>query len=105
MPDHTVTLVSEGGVDSRHVTATLSASGELVIAGVDAGPLVELVFGDGDYEFWFTVSAELLPVFMERVGVTEPAELLDSLVANWSGERFGALQEVLGDVGARFFSY
>lgn len=105
MSDHTVTLVSEGGVDSRRVTASLRATGELVIAGVDAGPLVEQVFGDGDYEFWYTVSADLLPEFMERVGVTEPAQLLDSLVANWSGDRFGALQEALRDVGAHFFSY
>lgn len=103
--DRRITLVNQGGPDRRRVTASLSADGVLVIAGVDSGPLVEQIFGDDDYEFWYTVDADSLPRFMDRLGVAERDRLLDALVADWSGERFSALQEVLRAVGATFHSF
>lgn len=105
MKERTVTLVNESGTNSRRVTATLRSTGELEIAGVDSGPLVEQVFGDSDYEFWFTLASAAVPLLAERVGAADVARLLDVLAATWSGEKFSELEELLRELGASFRSY
>ncbi|MFM7253168.1 MAG: hypothetical protein ACKO27_08915 [Ilumatobacteraceae bacterium] len=104
MEERTVTLVNESGPNSRLVTATLQATGQLVISAIDTGPLVEQFHGDSDYEFWFTLAKDAVPALVEKVGAENVAQLLDVLATTWSGERFPDLEELLRDLGASFHS-
>ena len=100
-----VVLVSERGENSRHVEASMTDAG-LVISGQDMGPLVELIFKDDDYEFWYTVPTDQLSEFARRIGA-EPDTILQILKANWSGARFKDLEEILSDptMRVKFHSY
>jgi hypothetical protein len=100
-----VILVSERGANSRRVTASMSDNG-LVISGQDMGPLVEMIFNDDDYEFWYTVPTDQLSEFARRIGA-KPDTILQTLKAKWSGARFEDLEEILRDptMKVRFDSY
>ena len=57
---------------TRYLDATLTAEGELVIAGQDLGPGVEQVFGEGliEYEYALTVAAADVPALAAALGAT-----------------------------------
>ena len=56
---HPVTLIKrETDEIEISLTAEVDSKGELVLSGQDLGPRVEELWGDLDYEYWTTVSAD-----------------------------------------------
>lgn len=53
-----VRLYEDRGETSRHVDAEIAEDGSLVLFCQDVGQAPEEWWGDTDYEFWMTVSAE-----------------------------------------------
>lgn len=100
-----VILLREGGENSRIVRASIDESG-LVIEGHDMGPLVEQIFGDSDYEYWYRVPTTRLDDFAARIGA-EPDTILPTLESDWSGPKYYDLVEILRDpdLGIRFHSH
>ena len=78
----------------RWVTVRQEESGEVVFSAVDSGPLVESVWGDSDYEFWYRVQPDSLSNLAIRIGST-PDTLIDDLKVHWLKERFSELQDIL----------
>ncbi|QIQ87084.1 hypothetical protein [Erythrobacter sp.] len=57
--EKTVRLYSDQNAQSRRtIDLTLRANGSIRLEAGDVGPLVERMFGDGDYEFWVTVEPD-----------------------------------------------
>jgi len=54
---------------NRHLEASISANGDLVIKGQDLGAEVESFFGFSEYEWAWTVSAADLQSFLESEGI------------------------------------
>ncbi|MBI2390110.1 MAG: hypothetical protein HYV09_11030 [Deltaproteobacteria bacterium] len=89
-------LVREGG---RVVTVGFDEHDNLVFTGQDLGAYVEEVFGDSEYEFWYTVPAERIAEFAALVGI-DPSEPIAGLLARWKGdERFAELQRRMRATG------
>lgn len=53
-------IFRQEGENFRSIMITLEADGTLQIDTQDMGPLVEQVWGDGDYEFWCRVSPDAM---------------------------------------------
>lgn len=69
---------------SIHVWASIR-DGRLEIAGQDLGPLVEKIWGDTDYEYWYNFSREDTAKLLRLIkGKRKPAK---ALVREFSGER------------------
>lgn len=98
--------VTDNNRNQRWVTVHQEESGEIVFSAVDSGPLVESVWGDSDYEFWYRVQPDSLNNLATRIGSTNDS-LLDDLKAHWLKERFSELQDILRepDIDAKFSSY
>lgn len=92
--------------DVRSSSVRIDETGRLVISAVDSGPLVERIFGDSDYEFWYTVAADKVAVLAARIGST-PERIVDDIRTQWRGPRFYELQEILREpeIDASFHSY
>ena len=45
----------------RSLNLVLEADGTIQIAGIDAGPFVEEMQGDWDYEYWLTIPPSAIP--------------------------------------------
>jgi hypothetical protein len=93
-------------LNSRSIAFRIDDSGDLVISVVDHGPMVEEIWGDSDYEFWYRIPAERLEVLAQRLGTTSEL-LFDWLSVNWRGDRFCDLEDILegSDIAAEFSSY
>lgn len=99
-------MSSESDRDVRTATVRLDETGRLVVSAVDSGPLVERIFGDSDYEFWYTVAADKVAVLAARIG-SSPDRIVDDIRTQWRGPRFSELQEILREpeIDASFHSY
>ena len=85
-------LVDEGG---RKVWIEFTDGGDLEFSAQDIGPDVEMLTGDSDYEFWYTVPKQHLPEFAALAGVNE-ADIVNDLLAKWQGDRrFSQLQDLM----------
>ncbi len=88
-----------------HVSADL-VNGALTISGCDLGPLVEEVWGDLDYEYWYSLDEQNTEKLFAAIhGETEPEE---ALLREFSGEGgCRAFREICGNNGIqyRFDSY
>ena len=99
-------MSSESDRDVRTATVRLDETGRLVVSAVDSGPLVERIFGDSDYEFWYTVAADKVAVLAARIG-SSPDRIVADIRTQWRGPRFSELQEILREpeIDASFHSY
>ena len=92
----TVTLRDErSGRDSRHLWAYVDAEGNLHIDGQDIGPSTAPVSGDGEYEWFQTISASAVPRLLGLLAAPPEADVLDVLADRWSGSHAGELERVL----------
>ena len=79
--------------NSRHLSATYSSTGNLVIQGQDIGSEVESVFGYSEYEWSWTVQSSDLPNLLTALGID--SNLLVVLKQRFSGAAAGQLGEYL----------
>jgi hypothetical protein len=106
-PERVVTLRSEEVGDSAFHLRAYLRDGDLVLEGQDFGPITAVMSPDGEYEYWITVRAEHLPALRDQLAIEPGADLLDTLVADWSGPRAVELERAVrnGAVPSEFSSY
>ena len=98
--DTTVTLRSERRDDgSSSLRARITAEGELELVGQDFGPMTAVVSGDGEYEYFWNVSAEGLPALCEGLGAPADGDLLAFLVEQFSGPASHELESLVSGSG------
>ncbi len=88
-----------------HVSVSYS-SGVLTFTGQDLGPLVEEVWGDLDYEYWYTLDKEAADQLISVIH--GEGDLKAALQENFSGtEGLSRLKKLCDQHGIRyrFFSY
>lgn len=98
MPETTtVVLISEhDGPDSRHLSASLTETGDLQINGHDIGPETSRLLGRSEYEWWSTVAAEHLTALVEALGGESGEEILVVLERRRAGDpRAAELEAIL----------
>jgi hypothetical protein len=110
MAEHTHTVVlrdEHDGADSRHLSAHLTAGGDLRIDGQDLGPATAPVSDDGEYEWTTTVRAEHLPGLVALLGGDPGADVLGLLAERYTGPRAYKLEQILsgGAVPIERFTY
>lgn len=66
-----------------HVRASLR-NGELTVSGQDLGPLVEEVWGDADYEYWYSFDRQNTEKLFSAIDGTEDPE--KALLKRFSGK-------------------
>jgi hypothetical protein len=81
----------------RHLEASISEAGDLVIEGQDLGDGVERAFGVREYEWTWTVRAPYLPDLLRVLGAT--GDVLAALAARFSGENAAELGSFLQSEG------
>ena len=98
--------MAEDKQNVRIITVKIDGEGTLVIAVVDSGPVVKDFWGTDDYEFWYRVRADRIETLARRLNTTIE-EIVDEINANWRGDQFYALEEILKEPGieAEFSSY
>ena len=89
--------------NNRHLEASISADGDLVIKGQDLGPEVESFFGYSEYEWVWTVSAANRDRLLLALGAK--TDLLSALGERFSGERAGDLQDFLESEGIEYSAW
>ena len=104
-PENVVILRDErASKDSRYLEASLSADGDLVIHGSDWGAEVARIWGDSEYEWFWTIRAKDLPVF--EAALQAQNNLLDVLKMNFSDENAANLSSFMDqhDIKYEFWS-
>ncbi len=79
--------------DSRHLSAALSESGDLLVEGQDIGASVRLMLGGGEYEWSHTVGAAHLPALKAALGVD--SDVLAALRARFEGDKTFSFESFL----------
>lgn len=90
-----------------NVFAEIEADGSLRVDGCDAGKRVKKIWGDYDYEYIITVTAEDLPKLCEKLQTTQK-DLLQCLLSRFEGERaFSRFKKFLKnhDIPFDFFTW
>src|SRR5258707_12832802 len=88
MPQRTRTVVLRNerhGRDSRYLTASLTAAGDLVLDGHDLGPATTRLTGRGEYEWVTTVRSANLPALAALLDSDPAVSRLDVLEARYTG--------------------
>ena len=105
----TIELCREKRPDgSQHnLRAYRDSADHLVLAGQDFGPVTQSVSGDGEYEYWYTISAEYLPRLLTLLGGSTGDDILELLRQNWTGKKSDELGPLLraSDIPVSFSSY
>jgi hypothetical protein len=83
------------GPDSRFLDATLDDEGHLHIDGQDLGPKTASVSGDGEYEWFETISSENVTKVVTLLGGHARDDVLDLLESNYCGAASYELEKVL----------
>ena len=78
---------------TRHLQATLTDMGDLVIEGQDLGDGVEQIFGVREYEWIWTIRARDLPSLVGAMGAT--SNVLAMLSERFSGDNAAGLKSFL----------
>jgi len=86
--------------DSRYLEASLSAEGDLVIHGIDWGAEVTRIWGDSEYEWFWTIRANALPAL--KAVLQAENNLLDVLKTNFSDENAANLPSFLDQHGINY---
>ena len=79
--------------------AYLDTEGRLHIDGQDLGPVTKFVSGDGEYEYFKTITAQDVPQVIKLLGGKPGDNVLDLLEQNWSGEKSYKLESLLAESG------
>jgi hypothetical protein len=82
---------------SRHLQASMTAVGDLVIEGQDLGDSVERALGVREYEWIWTVRAPHVPVLASALG--GPGDVLSALEERFRGENAAGLKSFLDSQG------
>lgn len=75
--------------DSRLLTASLNAAGDVVIEGRDWGDKVEKLLGEREYEWVWTIASADVPRLRHALGTT--SNVLLALQTQFSGDKSGDL--------------
>jgi len=81
--------------DSRFLSASLTADGDLKIEGQDIGDSVREIFASAEYEWAWTVRASALPALKQALG--NPNDLLKALEKEFSAQNAARLLSFLED--------
>jgi hypothetical protein len=85
--------------DSRFLSASITDTGDLLIAGQDLGPSTWPVSSDGEYEWRRTIKAENFPALLELLEAPPDADMLQVLASHWTGPASYELEERIRDSG------
>jgi hypothetical protein len=92
----TVVLRDEhDGADSRHLSAHLTAAGDLRVEGQDLGPATASLTGGDEYEWVTTVRSAHLSALVALLDADPGASLLDVLEARYTGAAAAELEGIL----------
>ena len=89
--------------NNRHLEASITADGDLVIKGQDLGPEVESFFGYSEYEWVWTVSAADCDRLLSALGAK--SDLLSALGERFSGEQAADRQDFLESKGIEYTAW
>lgn len=89
--------------DLRYLSAELDDNGDLLFTGQDLGDGVKEAFGYLEYEWYWTVKAEDIPVFKAAIG--EEGDILDLLEEFFSNEKAAGLYQFMRDHNIPFESW
>jgi hypothetical protein len=84
-----------GSQDTRHLQASLTREGDLVIEGQDIGDAVEQIFGVREYEWIWTIRARDIAILLSALGAT--SDVLKALSERFGDERAAELKSFLDD--------
>jgi hypothetical protein len=76
---------TEDDHDMRHLQATLTSGGDVVIEGQDIGDSVEQIFGCWEYEWTWTIRAADVAAFLEAMETS--GDVLSAMKKRFRGER------------------
>ena len=79
--------------DLRHLEASLTKKGDLVLEGRDYGDAVEQIFGVREYEWAWTIRVADIPILLKAMG--HSTGVLSALMKRFSGEKAGELKSFL----------
>lgn len=82
-----------GSGDSRHLEASLTPEGDLVIEGQDLGDTVEKYYGFREYEWIWTIRAGDIPILLKALGVA--SDVLSALNQRFNGNNAADLKALL----------
>jgi len=84
-------------LDTRHLVASLSADGTLMIEGQDLGRSVEQTFGDGnrEYEWVWTIRSENMSHLLSALDAGD--DVLTALAARFSNDAAAELKPFLDE--------
>ncbi len=83
--------------------AYLDEGGNLHINGQDLGPGTSMVSPDGEYEYFETYAAEVIPRIVEVLD-GEPGEHVLDVLRRWSGDRSHQMQSRLNGIPHRLYT-
>jgi hypothetical protein len=83
----------EDAQGTRHLQASLTSEGDLVIEGQDLGAGVKSAFGVYEYEWAWTIRAPDVPLLLAALGGT--SDVLPALREQFSDDRAADLQSFL----------
>jgi hypothetical protein len=86
--------------DSRYLDATFSSEGDIVIHGIDWGAEVARIWGDSEYEWFWTIRAKELPALKTALQVEN--NLLGVFKMNFSDENAANLSSFLDQHGINY---
>jgi|APSaa5957512535_1039671.scaffolds.fasta_scaffold275685_2 hypothetical protein len=107
MSDIEVVFEKNYGKEVTKIYAGFKSNGDLDISGYDAGPLLEKIYGDDDYEYGMTISKSDLEKFASILGgagysVPEPiiSNLIQTLKSAFDGGvKFRTLKSLCSEKG------
>ena len=78
---------------TRHLQASLTPEGDVLIEGQDLGAGVERALGVYEYEWAWTIHAADVPLLLEAIGTT--SDVLSALRERFSDDRAAGLMDFL----------
>jgi hypothetical protein len=109
LPGRSVRLQNERREDgsSLSIDARLERDGTLRIIGHDLGPVAEAISPDGEYEWFYTIAAQDVPVLVIALGGQPGTDVIELLEQRWSGDAAYSLGAAIrsSGVSSNFSSY
>jgi hypothetical protein len=89
--------------DYRFLSAEIKANGDLVFEGQDLGAGVEGAYGASEYEWYWTVKSEDIPLFERAIG--GKGNILNRLLDRFSKDKAAELFQYMQDNEIPFESW
>jgi len=83
--------------------AYLDDGGNLHVNGQDLGPSTSVVSPDGEYEYYLTFAAEVIPRIVEVLD-GEPGEPVLDVLRRWTGDRSSVAERRLNRIPHRLYT-